>query len=314
MSPQASPNDGQENSQNINGYSDIALLCMRQGSSKGSSTTQHNANNDISSNNSEDNDCAFATADDTNDVLMEEENEMDSPEEDALMDKENEERRPDSNTVPPPPDPDTYTEPPPPGYESFFPKLDCKSNSLLKEVMQGKVRYTPCELEGAANIFPADIEMLHALKNKPLYLFNDMQKLKCADRLQVKTDVFERYGIADADILAQDRILEQPLTRAGVLSHITEMYGMQNCVPIIRDIKLPYTGVTTQIVTFNFKESAKTLLTDPLLTQSDNLLLPEDSPFGPLLALNWTSLMTLTVGQSTKKPTSIFARTGIRTY
>ena len=50
--------------------------------------------------------------------------------------------------------------------------------------------------------------------------------------------------------------------------------------PVYQDITLPNTGMKYQIVSFPFLQSAVTLLTHPMLMQSDNLILPPDTPFG----------------------------------
>ena len=166
--------------------------------------------------------------------------------------------------------------------ECFPPEFLTLTSSHIMDIYDaGKHRFHPKTpfSESPSGINSSDISMLYSVKDKPLYLFDDMQKRQAEDRYRIKRDMIERYQIVN--VQEQDREMPKAHSRRAVLKAITKLYGMEGVKTRTRLVTLPHTKAKFKVVTFSFAQQILSLLTDPLLMQPDNLLLPPDQPFGP---------------------------------
>ena len=158
------------------------------------------------------------------------------------------------------------------------------SDTLLNNVnTPHNVRYSPLlpinDALQEANVRPSDVKMLHSLKAQPLYLFKKMKQIQ-SEAINKEYNVSAHGQILLDEYSINVDIKNDSTCRDIIIKRIADMYGLNKVKPIVTKLILPFTGIKVEIVTLPYGQTLMSLLTNPILMQSNNLLFPKDSPIG----------------------------------
>ena len=170
-----------------------------------------------------------------------------------------------------------------PYRDLHFPNKDTYHSKHIQDLFEAdqfRFHARPSYDKPNCKLHPNQIEQLYDLRRDRLMTYDICQKHTARTVDNITEHMIKTYHIDRTHLRPEHKKKTPVMSRKKTLKELASMYGMAGAKPIKRVVKLPHTGATTTIISYPFAYSMLSLLTDACLMQSDNLLLPPETPYG----------------------------------